>query len=557
MKIIKILLTSLFSLVTVIAIVFYLYVQSLPTSPPQVVNAADLERSQRAPNLSCSRSGEFNYAYRVKVRVESLLNSQVIYRSNLTFKTQLSQANGSIVKGVATDIIINEGQGNHSIDDIYYLSRVEGRRYALFSAYNDLGLVKQHPMGMLSQLLKALSVGEEGESYLFTYDPMQRTYQYRHHSGQQGIKIERASHASTANRQQLKSLFNEYKNHWSVALGQDCMPESVVSEERQGIAAGEHGGHISFRVEAERISPYTSMAHDQHNELANAHQRWQVKQIGENEFENKVSSTEQMWEVFNEFSQSKNTGELIKAAEYLLENVPAYELAVNLSGSQTVEDAKRDLIFGLGISQHVDAENYLISVFNELPVGAGSTVDLQKIRLMVALSGNHLATETSYRYLEELLQRSDETVNVRSNALINMGAVITQLNNNGQSATHVIPSFEQHIREQLDTPSAASAIMAAGNARLTNLDDLYLQKLSSGNTKERYAASTVLSRDTQHYDRLIRHITAEKSNLVVNAIISSMNVSVLTASQRLALQSIAAQDSGDKQKIVQAFLEKQ
>lgn len=552
MKIIKRLLISVVVLLVVAVGGFYLYIQTLPTSAPQSVSAADLEKQQKDLTFSCNTQGDFNYAYQVDVIVESIINNQQVYRSDLTFKTQLNQANGPVIKGIATDISINEGQGNKSIEDVYYLSKVEGKQYALFSAFNNLGLAKQHPMAMLSQLLKAISVGQEGESYLFTYDPLQRTYRYR----LQGNKMERASHTSTATYQQLSNLFTDYKNQWSVSLGQDCVPESVKSVERQGIAAGNHGGHIQFTVTAKKIPLYTTIAEGQHNDLANIKQSWQVKEIGQNEFENEVTSSEQMWEIFNGFKENKKTSQLIKAAEYMLDNVSSDSLASSLLDADLADTSKRDLIFGLGISGNDEAENYLINVLNDLPVGAGDQVDIQKVRLMVALAGNGKVTETSYTSLEDVLAKPGESNNVKSNALINMGSVVTQLDNNNQSTNHLKDSLTDHVTEQLDTSNAAAAILAAGNAKLDNLDEAYITKLSTGKTKERYAAGTVLGRNEQHYDTLITHVASEDSNLVVNAIVSSLDAKALSSEQAGSLQNIANQDSGDKGKILQAFLDR-
>ena len=274
------------------------------------------------------------------------------------------------------------------------------------------------------------------------------------------------------------------------------------------------------------------------------------------EFENEVTSSEQMWDIFNGFNENKKTSQLIKAAEYMLNNVPTDSLASSLLDSSVADTSKRDLIFGLGISASDEAENYLINVLNDLPAGAGDQVDIQKVRVMVALSGNGKVTETSYTSLEDVLTKPGESNNVKSNALINMGSVVTQLDNNNQSTNHLKDSLTKHVTEQLDTSNAAAAILAAGNAKLDNLDDSYLTKLSTGKTKERYAAGTVLGRNEQHYDVLITHVASEDSSLVVNAIVTSLDAKALSSEQAGDLQNIANQDSGDKGKILQSFLDR-
>jgi hypothetical protein len=550
MKIIKRILISLVVLFGVLVGGFYLYIQTLPTSAPQSVSAADLDKKQKALNFTCNTQGEFNYAYQVDITIESVINNQQVYRSDLAFKTQLNQANGPVIKGIATQISINEGQGSKSIEDIYYLSKVEGKQYASFSAFNNLGLAKQHPMAMLSQLLKAISVGEEGESYLFTYDPLQRTYRYR----QQNNKVERASYTSTATLQQLSNLFTDYKNQWSVTLGQDCVPESATSVERQSIAAGNHGGYIKFTVNAKKIPLYTTILDGQHNDLANINQSWKVKEIGQNEFENDVTSPEQMWDIFNEFKDNKKTSQLIKAAEYMLENVSSASLASSILDPALADTSIRDLIFGLGISGSDEAENYLINVLNDLPVGAGDQVDINKVRLMVAISGNGKITESGFASLESVLNNPAESNNVKSNALINMGSVVTQLDNNEQNTQQLKESLTNTVKKQINTGNSAAAILAAGNAKLDTLDDAYLTKLTSGSAKERYAAGTVLGRDEQHYDALINHVAGEESNLVVNAIVNSLNAKSLSAEQAEKIQKIANQNTGDKGNILRSLL---
>jgi hypothetical protein len=214
----------------------------------------------------------------------------------------------------------------------------------------------------------------------------------------------------------------------------------------------------------------------------------------------------------------------------------------------------RDFSFGVVISGRDEAENYLINVLNDLPVGAGDQVDINKVRLMVAISGNGKITESGFASLEGVLNNPAESNNVKSNALINMGSVVTQLDNNEQNTQHLKESLTKTVTKQMDTGNSAAAILAAGNAKLDTLDDAYLTKLASGSAKERYAAGTVLGRNEQHYDALITHVASEESNLVVNAIVNSLNAKSLSAEQAEKIQKIANQNTGDKGNILQSLL---
>lgn len=553
-KFLKTLLKVVLGVSVAVAVLGYagykLFIYSLPTSAPRLVHATDLQDDQQSQPFSCDPSGEFNYAYSVEITIDSSINNQPVYASSMEFRTQLQSANDDIVKGVATDIRINEGDGLKDIEPVYFLTRVEASQHTVFTAYNDLGLIKQHPLAMISQVLKALSVGEEGEAYLYTYDPLQRTYRYRH----QGAQVERASHPSTATFQQLQNLFADYKNQWSVTLGQDCMPKAVVSVERQGIASSGHGGYIRFRINAERIDNYMDIPEGAHSPLANANQGWDVKQVAQSEFETAVTTREEMWEIIGSFASDKNAARLIKAAQYMIDNVSVEELAAELDKSELADDAKRDLIFGLGISGHDGAEQYLIDAMSALPVGEGAEVDLNKVRMMVAMSGNGKATENAYYYLDSVLSNSQESNNVQSNALINMGSLVTQMANNGQSVDSLQGSLTQRVEENLGSANTASAILAAGNADLPGLDKTYAEILATGTAKERYAAATVLARDPVNYGLVISHIGKESSNLVVNAIISNMDVDKISDAQRSQLQQLASQGDADRASIINHFL---
>ncbi len=536
------------SLTVIAAGTFYIYLKTLPTRAPKTVSANDLNNRQPAQTFQCASQQQFQYAYDVDVTVESQLNNQVIYQSRLHFKTQLSQANGDKVKGVATDITVDEGQGAKTLEDVYFLSRIEAAdAYTVFSAYNGLGLAEKHPMSIIAQLLKALSVGSEGETYRFAYDSFQRRYRYRGRDG----AIERADFPATMSLQQLAPSFDDHRSNWKAELDRGCVPASVLSEEHETIAVAGHGGYVKFRIEAKKIPDYMDLGLLAFNAGANAGNHWDVKSIRTAAFENPVADREQMWEILNDFANSKNTAQLAKAAEYMIDHVPALELSGILTGHDIDDTVKRDLIFGLGITGRDDAEAYMLDALTTLPMETDNAGDLQKVRLMVAVSSNDKVTAAAFDTLSGLVNNPAVSDNVHSNALINMGTVVQQLENKGQGSDGLAQSLTGVVAEELENSrNAAAAIMAAGNAGLSGVGREILAKLSSSRVKERYASGMVLSRDSIYYDALIQHIGTERSNLVTNAIVSNLDPQALNGEQIAALKNIAATADKDKADLI-------
>lgn len=529
-----------------LAAAFYLYIQSLPTAAPDFVDSNELNTLSSPTPFSCSNNAAFKYAYQVHVDIESVLNNQKIYHSALQFKTQLSQANDAIIQGIASHIKVDEGQGAIDLKDVYYISRVDPQPYALFTAFNDLGLTEKHPMKILSQLFKALSVGKEGENYHFAYDSMQRTYQYKHDNEH----VTRSASSTTTNLNKLASSLQSSagNTHWQVTLGNDCMPVSLHSEERQGIAAAGHNGYIKFTIDAKKITPFTDISKLKLNNLSNVNNHWQVKSVASANFEKPVENEEELWSIIANFSSDKNTAKLIKAAEYLIENISTETLSEKLIQNDLNDSEKRDLAFALSLSGHDDAENYIIDSLNQLStngIHGDLNTDLQKVRLMVALSGNGQVSEQGFQALTTLANNTGESSNVRNNALINLGSSLQQIENQGQSTAGLSAQLNTTLAQALSGDQASSAILAAGNANLSDLDDAIVAKLSSSNSKERYAAGTVLARSPEHTDTLLTHLANEPSDLVRYAILSNLDKTQLSSQQINALEEIADSSSED------------
>jgi hypothetical protein len=560
MNIIKKILLFIAITLALLASGFYFYLQTLPTAPPDFVDSNELNSLNSPTPFRCSNNASFNYAYQVHVDIESVLNDQKIYHSTLQFKTQLSQASDAIVQGIASDINIDEGQGPIDIKDVFYISRVAPQPYAVFTAFNDLGLIEKHPMKILAQLFKALSIGEEGKKYHFAYDSMQRTYSYQHNQK----NISRDASATTTNLNKLASSLQMSggNNNWNVELGDDCMPTLLHSEERQGITAAGHHGHIKFTIDAKKISPFTDLSSLKLNNLSNVNNIWQIKSVVNSKFEQAVESDEELWSIIANFSNDKNSAKLIKAAEYLIDNISPDTLSQKLMSTDLSDSEKRDLAFALSLSGHDDAENYLIESLNQLTshsvnnaVNGDMNIDLQKVRLMVALSGNGQVSEQGFRALTSLANNSNESSNVRNNALINLGSSVQQMENQGQSPSGLTEQLTSTLSQALSGPQASSAILAAGNANLTELDDAIVEKLSSSNSKERYAAGTVLARNPDHTDTLLTHLGNENSDLVRYAIISNLDKNELSSQQIDSLKEIAAAGSEDLARVIQQLIQ--
>ncbi len=549
-------LISLFSIFLFIAASFYIYIQTLPTAPPDFIDVNEIDPNKPAKQFQCSNNKQFNYAYSVAINIESMLNGQQVYHSNITFKTQLQQANDAIIQGIANDIIIDEGQGELSINDVYYISRVSPQPYAMFTAFNDLGLAEKHPMKILSQLFKALSVGKEKEKYYFPYDSMQRTYHYIHKEN----AVTRIGSATTTNLNKLTTSLQSSNdsNRWKITLDDDCMPLLLISEEYQSISAAGHKGHIKFSIKANKINPYKNLKHLKLTNFSNINNQWQTQGIAASEFEKAVTNEQELWQIITAFPTDKNTAKLIKAADYLIENIHPDELTERLSDQSLTDVAKRDLAFGLSLSGHEDAENYLIDTLSSLSntkAKGDMEIDLQKVRLMVALSGNGRVSEQGFQALASLSENDSESDNIRNNALINLGSTLQQLENQGQASSSLTDQLTSTLSQAMETNNASSAILAAGNAKLENLDQQILSKLSSNNSKERYAAASVLARNPDYNDDLIQHLAAEPSDLVSYAILTNFDSASLTSQQRDELLEIANHTSTDISNVINKLVE--
>ena len=248
---------------------------------------------------------------------------------------------------------------------------------------------------------------------------------------------------------------------------------------------------------------------------------------------------------------------LTKAAEYLIDNIAADDLADKLINNDFSDSAKRDLAFALGLSGHSDAENYLVDTLSSLSDSSsvGMNSDLQKVRLMVALSGSGQVSEYGFQALDSLAKDPNESSNVRNNALINLGSTLQQMQNQGQAPAGLADQLISTLNQAIGGENSASAILAAGNAKLDNLDQQIMSKLSSSNSKERYAAATVLARNPDYNDDLIQHLSSEPSDLVNYAILSNLDATNLSRQQKDRLLDSSSDTSPDITKVIHQLIQ--
>ena len=552
MAILKKIIIVIVSLLLISAGALYLYIQSLPTGAPEYVNVEDLDDSGQLMAFSCSAGQSLNVAYRVTVTVASELNDRAVYDSRLRFNAHLQQANDNVVKGLADDIRVNEGEGDLPLHDVLFLTKANADQYLVFSSFNSLGLIERHPMAILSQLIKALSVGNDRDNYFFPYDAMQRTYRYRHDAG----SVERAVFPTTANIDKFVNSFNEYKSDWQVTLDSHCLPKTLVSNEQQAITAAGHQGFIRFRIEAERIPAVKDLSQLDYSAYANSGNHWNVKQVNGDDVTAGIENEQQMWKVIAGFDSSKDVAALKQAANYMLDNFSADDTRDALLQGNLDDATKRDLIFALGLTGRDDAEAFMLDTLAAMPLQAGTAADLQKVRLMVSLSSNDKVTQQSFDRFAALANQTDESANVRNNALINMGTTIKTLEAAGESTSGLQDRLKGQLSDTIEQGGnqSASAILAAGNANISGLENKMVDSLANGSSKERYASGAVLSRNPDYRQSLIEHIAKEPSNLVNNAILSNWDASALTPSQRQQLTEIAAQSDAQKAELIGKFL---
>jgi hypothetical protein len=514
--------------------------------------AAGARDEKKAEAFKCEGSNPLTVAYRVHAEVESELNQQMIYQSRLDFRLQLQQVSGVQIYGAATDAVISQATVGHdigkpsSVEDVLFIAGVMTGERMVFTEFNDLALIKQHPMAILSQLLKNLSVGDVGKTYRFGYDQLEREYRYNL-SKENNREMRRellSSKYTTSPSQKLQP-------QWDASLDEMCLPKTMQAQEVLPIASADQAGLLRFVMRAERIDNYLDLSNLNYTAQANQNNPWNVATIQTSDFAPKVTSEEEMWKIFQSFSQTRNTASLTRAAEYMMEHVEADDLANAMAEGELADDVTRDMIFALSRTSQAEAEDYMLWMLESLPVNHDKSTDLQKVRLMVAISGNDQVTDKAYSKLASMANDDGESANVRRNALINMGSMVRQMQAQGGDASAISTSLDGEIVSRMQDNDSSSAIFSAGNAGLENLSEevanAVVAKLQSTNQKERYASARVLSVENSYYDTLIDHLANESSALVGTAIVSGLRKEELTGEQLSRLREISLTASAPEQ----------
>jgi hypothetical protein len=101
-----------------------------PAQQPETAAVISSDKQQTASHR-CVQNRPFTTAYRVHTAVESELDQQFIYRSQMDFRVQLQQAPQDLIFGAATDIAISEATigkdtgKQHPVDDVLFLTGAE------------------------------------------------------------------------------------------------------------------------------------------------------------------------------------------------------------------------------------------------------------------------------------------------------------------------------------------------------------------------------------------------------------------------------------------------
>lgn len=496
---------------------------TLPTTAPQSISALP----ENTQITSACLQQHSHFAYQVKARVSTATADSELYSSELNFSVQLAARGEDALAGLAAHISISENQQPwQGIADVRFLAKALGAESLVFNAYNGLGLPVQHPMALLSQLLKNLSVGHPNEIYRFAYDEMQRIYRYQQHDGGQWLRT--VSAPGQFNSQGLQPL-------WQVKVD-GCLVTDLMMEEVQPITIGDESASLSFQIEAIKIDNFANLDNLDFSANTNAQN---IRKISALELTAKkvVHNEQDAWQVAADFSANKNIQDLMQASQFLVEHVAAFDFAQRLQ-SNSSDNSGRDLLFGLGLLKTAQSAEYLIDVMQALPSGEPA-VEMQKVRAMVALAGHVQGGENAYQAFSDLAENGQESPNIRNNALINMGATLKHMDERGEESQSLITNLNHKISENLEHNGSSALFAAAnlGSQHLTvNIKQQAQGKLGSNNPKERFAAALVLSQDTTNFALLNQHLQQESSPLVKQAIIDGLEQAGISATQKAQLK---------------------
>lgn len=475
---------------------------------------------------SCQPKADKNWTYQVNATVDTTTNKQPLYQSNISFMLDFLEQSQQ-VKGLASDIQVQEnGQASQSVLDVSFLAFNQSSQYAQFGFFDDLGLTANHPMKLLNPLIKQLSVAADGENVVYDYDSMSINYHYTHTFP----KVER-----TANGQA------DTTTQWQVTLGSDCLIETLQAIEQLPFKFGTTDAVMTYQFTAKRVPSKRSLDSLNFAANVNTNNHWKSTVIDDTAFSPDITSHDMMQQAFENFSNTRSTGQLKKAAAYLMANNTPEQVSDMLMQSEMSEAGKRELAFSLSIAEGDHVQDYILNTLSAMPAKTDAQGEVQKVRLLVALSGRNDVNAASFDRLMALRNDATASDNLKKNVLISGGKLAQDLAEKGQ--VQALNTLENTLKPQLQKydDNAASAILASGNAGLSSVTPELMNQLSNGTEKSRYAAATVLAREPANHDMLISHLTKEPSLVVFQSTVSGLGNQQLNNEQQTKLQALKTQ----------------
>lgn len=484
---------------------------------------------EKSANSTTQRCLNQQQAFAIDARFQAQVNKQTAYQSKLLFNLQLNPK-GKQIQGIAHNIrlfLASEKQPK-KLPDMTFLSQVDATNTTLFSHFDSLGLAKQHPMLVVAQVLKNLSFSKTQQPYQFRYDLMQGNYQYQKQNGQW-------------HRYNLAGNTPKQTQNWRIHTQNDCSILSMQAQESRPLTFANVQGQITYTIRASQSQNIIDPSHFTFAPNSNAGQHFQSSAINAEQFAKQVQSAKEMWSIIQRFEKEQDIGRLMRAAEFMVTHVSTYELAQHLQNKLLSEDEKRNLAFGLGLAQHAQAGQYILQTIKQIPAQAGDQVDVQKVRLMVALAGRKPETREEFDGLMALSDSTKESNNVKNNALISAAMLAKNIEQQGTGSVkqELADKLQEHIKN--NSQQASSSMLAANNAGIDSLDEDIIPQLKSSQANRRYGAATVLANRPQHYDLLITHLQTEADNRINQVIVERIKKEQLSAQQKQQLAQIVKQ----------------
>lgn len=488
----------------------------------------------------CLTNNDFNVAYKVNIDISAHANHTQLYHSTLSFNVQFEKSDHSDkVKLYIKDALFLENQLNKVLQNTIFSAQISHTPYLSFVAFDTLSMPPKHPLQSTSQLLKALSIGQEGKPNTFKYDQLSKVYTYTHH-------------ATSPTRNTLPKN-KQGSDDWHITLDKQCLPITLHSKESQAINFAGGDNTLNYEINAERIPNFISLADIPLDNQANANHFWTPQDINSKEFAKPVTSLEEMLDLLDTYNEHKSSAKLARGADFIINNLSPLQMSELMLSTELSEDQKRLLAYSMSLTDNPNTENFMLETISNMPTNQGEQTDVQTMRLMVSISSYDNITQQSYDAMQAINSNAEHSSNIRNNALISMGTMINTLDESQSSG--LSHSFNQFIEQKMDSSEEGrSAILAAGNAKLNSasINQKIINNLNSSDEGRRYASASVLARHEENYDKLINKLASEQSLFVINAIVNNIDKNKLSTFQQQKIREIASKTnpSSDKYKLL-------